>query len=114
MYCLDRISWIVSAGLYQLDRISIGLGLARRNSLVCNGLFSTGWMGRMDWTGCWWDASGVEGPALAGAGTVAPTLALERERRHWILSGGGRWEVAAGTNCVGAARACSICVIATK
>ena len=31
----------------------------------------------MDWMGSWWDRGGMEGPALAGAGTGAPPLDLE-------------------------------------
>ena len=50
----------------------------------------------------------MEGPMLAGTGTGAPPFALERERHHWILRGGGQWEAVAGTNFVGAARAQSI------
>ena len=41
-------------------------------------------------------------------------LAPERERHHWILKGGRWWEAVADTNCVGAARARSICVGAAK
>ena len=47
---------------------------------------------------------------LAGVGMGAPALALEQKRQHWLLRSGGRWEAVAGTNCVGAARARSICV----
>ena len=50
----------------------------------------------------------------APAGTGAPPLAPEQERHHWLLRGGGLWEVVAGTNCVSDARARSICVGAAK
>ena len=53
---------------------------------------------------------GWHGPTLAGVGTGAPALFPEQERHHWLLRGGGPWEVAADTNCVGAARVRSICV----
>ena len=45
-----------------------------------------------------WDGGGMEGPMLAGVGMRAPPLALE-----------GRREAVAGTDCVGTARARSIC-----
>ena len=48
------------------------------------------------------------------AGTGAPTLAPEQESRHWILRGGVIWEVVAGTNCLGAAKARSIFVVEAK
>ena len=57
---------------------------------------------------------GWYGPTLAGAGTGAPPLALEQERFHCILRGGGMWEVVAGTNCVVATRERSICVGAAR
>ena len=57
---------------------------------------------------------GWYGPTLAGAGTGAPLLAPERKHHHWLLRGGVRWEAVDGTNCVGAARAQSICVRAEK
>ena len=50
----------------------------------------------------------------APAGTGAPPLAPEQERHHWILRGGGLWEVVAGTNCVGAARMRSIFLVDEK
>ena len=56
----------------------------------------------------------MEGPTLEGSGMGVTTLALERERHHWILRGGGMWEAVAVTNCVGATRARSICVGAVK
>ena len=70
---MDRIGWIVSAGLYwldciglivlarsyRLDRIGIGLGLARRKWLLFAGWFATVWMGIMDWMGRWWDRGGI-------------------------------------------------------
>ena len=40
LYWMDFIGyivWIVSAGLYWLDHISIGLGFARMNWLLCAG-----------------------------------------------------------------------------
>ena len=42
----------------------------------------------MDWMGRWWDVGGMEGPTLAGAGTGAPPLALERRR----AVGSGGWQ----------------------
>ena len=53
---------------------------------------------------------GLDGPTLAPAGTGAPPLVPEQECHHWLLRGGGLWEVVAGTNFVSAARARSICV----
>ena len=47
---------------------------------------------------------------LAPAGMGAPPLALEQERHHWLLKGGGLWEVVAVTDFVGAARTRIICV----
>ena len=38
--------------------------------------------------GRWWDVGGMEGPTLAGAGTGAPPLALERRR----AVGSGGWQ----------------------
>ena len=57
---------------------------------------------------------GWGGPTLVGAGTGAPPLAPEQERHHWLLRGGGLWEVVAITNYVVAARERSICVVASK
>ena len=37
-------------------------------------------------------------------------LVSEQERHHWLLRGGGLWEVASGTNSVCAARTRSVCV----
>ena len=74
---MDCIGLIVSAGLYRLDHIVIGLGFARRNWLLCAGWFATGWMGLMDWMGRWWDKGRMEGPTLAGTGMGAPPLAQE-------------------------------------
>ena len=51
----------------------------------------------------------MEGTKLACSGMGAPPLAPERERHHWLLRGGGRWEAVAGTNYVSAARAWSSC-----
>ena len=68
----------------------------------------------MDWMGRRWDGGGMKGPTLAGAGTVAPPLAPEREHHHWLLRGGGRWETVAGSNSVGAARDQSISFGAAK
>ena len=68
----------------------------------------------MDWIGHWWEGGGMEGPTLAGVIMVDPPLAPERERHHWLLRSGGWWEAVAGTNFIGAARARSICVGATK
>ena len=51
LYWMDLIGWIVwivLAGLYCLDCISIGLGFARRNWLLCASWFATGCMVRMD------------------------------------------------------------------
>ena len=67
-------------------------------------------MGGMDGTDGKLLGRGWDGLALAGAGMEAPTLVLEQERHHWLLKGGGLWEVMAGTNFVGDARARSICV----
>ena len=53
---------------------------------------------------------GWNGPTLVPAGTGAPPLVLEKEGHHWLLRGGGMWEVVDGTNCVSAARTRSICV----
>ena len=53
---------------------------------------------------------GWYGPTLAGAGTGLPPLELELERHHWIFRVGVLWGVVDSTNCVGAARARSICV----
>ena len=57
---------------------------------------------------------GWDGPILAGARMRASPLAPERECHHWLLRGGGPWEVVADTNCVGAARERSICVREAK
>ena len=62
-------------------------------------------MGRMGYMGRGWDRGGMEGPTLASSGTGAPPSDLE---------GGGRWETVADTNCVGDARAQSICVREAK
>ena len=56
----------------------------------------------------------MEGPTLSGVETGAPTLAPERECHNWLLRGGRRWEAVAGTNCDGAARVWSICVVAEE
>ena len=53
---------------------------------------------------------GWGGPTLAPSGTGVPPLAPERERHHWLLRDSGLWKAVAGTNCIGAARARSICV----
>ena len=53
---------------------------------------------------------GWGGPTLAPSGTGVPPLASERERHHWLLRGGGMWEVVTDTNFPSAARAHSICV----
>ena len=77
LYPSNRISLVVSAGSYWLDSIGIGLWFARRNWILCAGWFANGWMGRMDWMGCWWYGSGVEVPTLASSGTGAPPLSIE-------------------------------------
>ena len=64
----------------------------------------------MNWMGLWWDGGEMEGNMLAGVGMGAPSLALERKLQHWLLRSSGRWEAVDGTNCIGAARARSICV----
>ena len=107
---MDSTGWIVLAGPYRLDRIGIDIGFERRTWILCAGWFFTGWIVWMDWMCCSWDRGGVEGPALAGTRTGELPLVLERERHHWLLRVGRRWEVVAGTNCVGATRARSICV----
>ena len=108
LYQMDRIGWILSDRQYWLDRIGIGIWFARRNWILCAGWFSTGWMGR------WWERGGMGGLNLVDSRMGAPSLALEWERQHWLLRSGGRQEAVTGTNCVGAARALSICVGATK
>ena len=57
---------------------------------------------------------GWDGLKLAPAGTGAPPLEPEQECHHWLLGGSGLWEVLAGTDCVGAERTQSICVVAAK
>ena len=68
----------------------------------------------MDWMGRWWYRGGMEVPTLPGAVMGAPPLVPKRERHHWLLRGGGRWEVVAGTNCFGAVRERSIRVGSAK
>ena len=41
----------------------------------------------MDWMGRWWYGGGMEGPALAGAGTGASPLDIEGRR----VVGSGSW-----------------------
>ena len=57
---------------------------------------------------------GWDGWTLAGARTGAPPWTSEQELHRWILRGDGLYEVVAGTNCVGAARTQSICVVEAK
>ena len=114
LYWLDSIVLIVLAGLYRLDCIYIGLRFANRNWILCYGWFATGWMVRMDWMKRWWDGGEMVGPTISGTGTVAPLLAPERERCHWLLRSSGLWEAVDGTNRFGAARARIICVGSKK
>ena len=63
----------------------------------------TDWMGRliqMDWMGHWWGGGGMD------QNYQAP----EQERNHWLLRSGRLWEVMAGTDFFGAAKARNICV----
>ena len=59
--CIDllsgsyRIGWIV---LYQLYRI-VSAGLYQETLAFMRWLV-TGWMGRMDWMGHWWDGGGMD------------------------------------------------------
>ena len=110
--------WIVLA--YWLD------------SIISDGLYCIGWIvsrntGFYELAGYWLNGTegtdgldgtfvgqGWGGRTLEGAGTGAPPLAPERERHHWLLRGGRLWLVVAGTNCVSAARAQSICVGSAK
>ena len=109
---LYRINWIVS---YRLDRfVSYRLYCIWKHRILCAGWLLPGWDGWDGWTG--WDI----GKTGEGCNEVTwfqmgdPPLAPEWERHHWLLRGGGLWEVVAGTNCVHAARARSICVGAAK
>ena len=63
-----------------------------------------GWDG---WTG--WDVREM-GVGWRDRRQQAP----ERQRHHWLLGDGRRWEAVSGTNCVSAARERSICVGAEK
>ena len=56
----------------------------------------------------------MEGPTIEGAVMEAASLAVEQERHHWLLRGDRRWKAVAGTNCIGATKAQSICVRAEK
>ena len=94
------------------------------NIISSAGLYRTvGWIVSY----CWLDhiiSAGLDRIVLAGSGN-AGFYALddywmdgtdrhyhlpERERHHWLLRGGGLWEVVAGTKCIGAARTRKICV----
>ena len=57
---------------------------------------------------------GWNGPTLAGSRTGALPLAPEQDHHHWLLRGDKLWEVVAGTNFFGAARAQSIFIGAAK
>ena len=61
--------------------------------------------------GTGWDRGGMEGPTLVGAEGL-PSLSVEVQQATG--SGGQRQEAVATTNCVGAARAQSICVRAVE
>ena len=78
---------VLSAGSYRIGWIvSYGMDYISKHWPLCAGWFATGWIGRMDWMGRWWDIGGMEGLTLAGAGTGAPPLALEGQRA--VESGG--------------------------
>ena len=101
---MDRIVWIVSAGLYWLDRIgwivsvSVLVLLGETGFYALADLLLAGWDG---WTV--WHVSGT-GVGWRDRRYQVP----KREHHHWLLRGGGWWEAVAGTNCVGAARAQNI------
>ena len=104
----------------------------RPDRIVSAGLYCIGWIvtgntGFYALAGYWlYGTDGTDGiygtlvgrgwgvMTSAGAGMGAPTLAPEQERHHWLLRGGGLWEVMAGTNFIGSARAQNICVGAAK
>ena len=61
----------------------------------------------MDRMGRGWYRDGMEGPTLAGAGSVVAQLSLKvraKGSKDW------QWDAVAATKCVSAARAQSICV----
>ena len=103
LYWLYRIVWIVLAGSHQYR--SLG-SLGETCFYALAGLLLSGWYG---WTGWYIGRTGV---GWRDRRKQAP----ERERHHWILRGGWRWEAVDGTNCVGAGaeRAQSICVRSAK
>ena len=105
------IDWIVS--YCRLDRI-VSAGLDR---IVLDGSGITGfyalagyWLDEMDGLDGELLERGWDRRTLSPARTRVPPWAPEQERHHWLLRGGGRQEVVAGTNYVGSARAQSICV----
>ena len=59
LYRLACIGWILLDGSYRMYRISIGLGFAKRNWLLFDGWFATGWMVTMDWMERWWYGGGM-------------------------------------------------------
>ena len=93
--------------------VSVFSGSLGETGFLCAGWYNgrnwlaTGWMGRTDRMGRGWGGSGMNGPKLAGAGSVAPTLSLEFQAR---VSGRWRQEAVADTNCVDDLRVRSICV----
>ena len=63
LYWLDRIGWIVSAGLAGLDRLDwIGsYRLDEEDTSAFMHWLVTSRMGRMDWMGRLWDWGGMDG-----------------------------------------------------
>ena len=102
----------VSAGWISAEMGHIGR-LDPIVSYCCSGQTGFYALGRWLVTDCKGDMDGLDGTlvgrgwdglTLAGARTGAPPLAPEQERHHWLLRGGGRWEVVAVTNFFGTAR----------
>ena len=73
--------------------VLVFLGLLGETGFLCdswyNGInwLATGCMLQTYWMGRGWDRGGMEGPALAGAGTGEPPLAIEERR----AAGSGGW-----------------------
>ena len=90
--------------------ILVRSGLLGEIIFLCPGWYNgrnwlaTGWMGRMDQMGWGWGWGTDVIRHRIGSATIV----------SWVTGEGRRWEAAAGTNCVDAARARSICVGAAK